>query len=772
MTNLTNITENQISSKGVQSLADRPNANAQYGVGGLSSTQLKLRFDNLASFLAGKINELQNALASDTAADYIRIPLDDFGVGSLKDLVDGFASGDFANKILCLNPSAAAISTEPLQAIINDIAKVIAEHAGTITEHEDLLVKSLEIGVIDGKPYLDIIRTKGEPKRVELDDIFEGFVKTQADINNARKVYGISSLGTNALFPLDSIKYPFFNGSLVQRGSDGSIYLPSDTMDPRCAASVNMCEQNLIIAEDYTDNKFTEAKKDVTDLEKRLEQLESATLKYTEYSGVTNAVPVPENAAKHALVNKVGGMTYKSKNLIPYPYIDANLPKAVGTGTTLYGVTFTLNADRSLTLNGVSEVYFDIYFTNAVSFTKGISISFGTPLEGLCAAKYDVDADGFIIPEHIDIGTGSNVVLGACDTLYVYLSIFQGATFNNVTIRPMLADSDVVLPYSDNFEGLRDTKVTELRSEGVNLIPFPYVSTSGTKNGVTFTVLDDGSVEALGTATQDTYFDLGVGVDFGDSSSYEAGWAESGFTITDCEYHAGHKKVYITIGSGKTVNKIYYPMVNRGTTAAPYKPYRAEPVDTLPISAELRAFLADKGYGRGIIGYQNYIDFVRKVFVQNTYRKVFDGTEPWGAYGTIDDVKYRPLLLFASINAPMAAYRGSDYIGAIVSTHYDTKSGNDIFTHKQGVACADNFITYYDEAYNTSDISLWKAHLADLYAQGKPLIAEYAMAEPIEYDISAYLTDDEIEVEGGGTIVPVNEYNNPAFVEMLFTEKK
>jgi hypothetical protein len=48
----------------------------------------------------------------------------------------------------------------------------------------------------------------------------------------------------------------------------------------------------------------------------------------------------------------------------------------------------------------------------------------------------------------------------------------------------------------------------------------------------------------------------------------------------------------------------------------------------------------------------------------------------------------------------------------------------------------------------------------------------YALAEPIEYDISAYLTDDDIEVEGGGAIIPVNEYNNAAFVEMLFTEKK
>ena len=134
MQKLVNISKNQISSKGVQSLADRPNANAQYGVGGLSSTQLKLWFDKLASFLAEKINELQSVLASNEAADYIRIPLDYYGVGSLKDLVDSFGNGDFANKILRLNPSASITTTQTLQAIINNIAQAIAEHYESIED--------------------------------------------------------------------------------------------------------------------------------------------------------------------------------------------------------------------------------------------------------------------------------------------------------------------------------------------------------------------------------------------------------------------------------------------------------------------------------------------------------------------------------------------------------------------------------------------------------------------------------------------------------------
>ena len=53
---LTNITPAELKSKGVVSLADKPNAAASYGVGGLSPTALKLWFDQLSKLLADKIN--------------------------------------------------------------------------------------------------------------------------------------------------------------------------------------------------------------------------------------------------------------------------------------------------------------------------------------------------------------------------------------------------------------------------------------------------------------------------------------------------------------------------------------------------------------------------------------------------------------------------------------------------------------------------------------------------------------------------------------------
>lgn len=134
---LNKITQSQISAKGVQALADRPNASAQYGVGGLSSTQLKLWFDKLASFLADKINELQNTLADESAAQYIRVVLDSVGVTTLQDLVDSFASGKFAEDLLMLKSSASATVRDNIQSIVFSIAQDISalyEKAATLRE--------------------------------------------------------------------------------------------------------------------------------------------------------------------------------------------------------------------------------------------------------------------------------------------------------------------------------------------------------------------------------------------------------------------------------------------------------------------------------------------------------------------------------------------------------------------------------------------------------------------------------------------------------------
>ena len=127
MNKLSTITEQQIKEKGVRALADRPNLTAQYGASGLTPAQLKLWFDKLATFLAGRINEIIETISSANAATYIRVCLDEYDVDNLGDLIATFTDGNFAEKILQVYPNAGAEEKQALQTVINAIAKQIAD---------------------------------------------------------------------------------------------------------------------------------------------------------------------------------------------------------------------------------------------------------------------------------------------------------------------------------------------------------------------------------------------------------------------------------------------------------------------------------------------------------------------------------------------------------------------------------------------------------------------------------------------------------------------
>ena len=110
MQKLKNIEDSVIAAKGVQALPTRPNATA-YGDKAMSAADLKAWFDKLATFIAGKINELQNTIGQKAhekegkydGSEYIHVPLEEQlkkNETSLYDLIQSFSDGTFADKIL------------------------------------------------------------------------------------------------------------------------------------------------------------------------------------------------------------------------------------------------------------------------------------------------------------------------------------------------------------------------------------------------------------------------------------------------------------------------------------------------------------------------------------------------------------------------------------------------------------------------------------------------------------------------------------------------
>ena len=139
-----NISETLIQNKGVQALANKPNLPSQYGISGLTGAELRAHFDKLATLIAGRVNDIISNLSSDAATSYIRVALDDLGVGTLADLIEAFSNGRFAASLLKLYPTSDGdTKLESLQKIMNDVAREISS-LDTITDNHEGRIKELE----------------------------------------------------------------------------------------------------------------------------------------------------------------------------------------------------------------------------------------------------------------------------------------------------------------------------------------------------------------------------------------------------------------------------------------------------------------------------------------------------------------------------------------------------------------------------------------------------------------------------------------------------
>lgn len=163
---------------------------------------------------------------------------------------------------------------------------------------------------------------------------------------------------------------------------------------------------------------------------------------------------VPERACSTAKLLSLGGMTYKCNNLIPFPY--------QFTEKTTGGVTATVNDDGSITLNGTAtdNAFFDLHSKNTdFGLVEGMRyfISDGVNRADAYVRYLSESGNGFY---------NSSFVYDKA--LYFQIRVASGTTLTNVTFKPMLNEGSTALPYEPYYEGLRDSKTTEIVSVGVN----------------------------------------------------------------------------------------------------------------------------------------------------------------------------------------------------------------------------------------------------------------------------------------------------------------
>lgn len=146
-------------------------------------------------------------------------------------------------------------------------------------------------------------------------------------------------------------------------------------------------------------------------------------------------------------------------------------------------------------------------------------------------------------------------------------------------------------------------KTTQVTTTGKNLLPYPYAHGSNTNAGITFTINDDGSVTASGTATAQARFIFHL-LDAGSRVYLPAGkytfsgnpdpnismaiylysdnttseflmWKDisNGSTYTFELSEPAYYGAYCVISAGATVNATVKPILEAGSAATSYEPY-------------------------------------------------------------------------------------------------------------------------------------------------------------------------------------------------------
>lgn len=270
----------------------------------------------------------------------------------------------------------------------------------------------------------------------------------------------------------------------------------------------------------------------------------------------------------------------QGQNLITYPYYSKS--------NTINGITWTVNDDGTVTANGTAtkESAFNVVNPYGVKARKTLELnqkyvlSDGTSDKAKTYTQFvRFNASTNTYDYAISSRAGYNTWTASDKNLLSYgirLIVANGATVNNVTFKPMLEIGTVSHEYqpttlsnptlkeqigsalqpesivnnqttteegfaldarqaNPNINGTLAKQLNDLRdkvstSQGQNLINYPYDGTEGDTNGITWTVNEDGSITANGTASKETPYSLIYPYSLSTLKSLQLGYT---YTISD-----------------------------------------------------------------------------------------------------------------------------------------------------------------------------------------------------------------------------------------------
>jgi len=468
---------------------------------------------------------------------------------------------------------------------------------------------------------------------------------------------------------------------------------------------------------------------------------------------------VPSGALKYASLDKLGGMSYKSENLLNISDV---------AETTKNGITYKIE-NGIITLGGTATSNLRIYIP-IQPITSG-TYSYNQFSKNVGHNVYlsdDISATNTQLILTNSTTTPSATSITISNTMnYLYIYIGSGNVITNYSFKPMLIRGTTApTEYQPYFEGIRDSAVVSVKSYGSNLLNISDIAET-TTNGITYKV-ENGVITLNGTCSANFEITLTSNMSFNGNyyfsafnSGYDKGTAnlnnriifgseywnissnDFGRTITMTNIY-GVVKLAIISGNVYT-NGVIKPMLVKGSTApTTYHPYRGL-IETKTIPSEVQAL---DGYGCGVNDTcYNYIDYESKKFIQKVGR-VDLGTLAWIKDSYNNWLSNAGSILAKSqLNCLCSKY-------PVVANPEDVDYGCKISGNLNRVVIHDK-----------DTLSMTESELKT-YISG--VMFYYELATPVETDISQYIDNNTIEVEENGTLVSNNTYEQKVPSEITY----
>lgn len=232
------------------------------------------------------------------------------------------------------------------------------------------------------------------------------------------------------------------------------------------------------------------------------------------------AVRINDGAVGSKLKSLVCNLPYNANgygSLRVYHVKGKNLLAPINPTQTINGVTFTVNADGTITTSGTSSAVATFYVQNRFSFKANVVYALNGCPSGGSATSYGMSIGGI---NGIDYGNGGTFTPKTDITSDARIRIASGINTDGLTFKPMVRYAyQTSEKYNENILAIKT---------GITIL-----------NGLTFVRNPDGSVAVSGTATAFTSFYLQTDVQFEAGKTYKLSGCPAGGSATTYRMSVG-----------------------------------------------------------------------------------------------------------------------------------------------------------------------------------------------------------------------------------------